>query len=492
MFKPQGADVWQANLTLAPHRYRRVRLHRDKAIAGTWERALQLALDTKGAGLPVKAEGLRGIPRKVLEGLELVNRLAGSRAATWEQLAAAYVKEIETAGRSELYVTSVTRRLLRVAKGCAWRTPADVTRQAWQRYAQARREAGRSPVTVNTELDAVKSFMKWLIMNEFIDKNPLQTCQPVAVGEKRRRRRAFTDDEVSRLLAVAGAQELLLRVAFGSGLRYKELKALEWRDVHTDGRPCLQLRAEATKARRADLLPLTPDLAARLVDARPAEAMPTDNVFTDLGGHKRWLAALDRAGIEYRDTEGRILGWHSTRVTFITNLGRANKPLKVVQSLARHRDPKLTMNVYSDVAAFDLWGAVGALPTYPVDGKVDGGGRCRPGSPSTEKRHGAIENAGVDGGDSGDGKKQTFKVDPAQTALATGTDGACAPVGALATIQGKRPSVPAVASCAAGNLNTAPAQTARIHSETEHFSPVALSEMHSGTSLSVGAKKQRA
>ena len=74
-------------------------------------------------------------------------------------------------------------------------------------------------------------------------------------------------------------------------------------------------------------------------------------------------ADLRRRGIEPIDDQGRVVDTHSLRHGYISALARAGVPIKVAQTLARHSDPKLTMNVYSHLTAFDLHGAIAdALP----------------------------------------------------------------------------------------------------------------------------------
>ena len=67
---------------------------------------------------------------------------------------------------------------------------------------------------------------------------------------------------------------LAYRLILATGLRRDELKQLRWGDVKLNApMPCIQLRAETTKAKRADVLPLRAmiwrDATERRV-ARPA------------------------------------------------------------------------------------------------------------------------------------------------------------------------------------------------------------------------------
>ncbi len=47
------------------------------------------------------------------------------------------------------------------------------------------------------------------------------------------------------------------------------------------------------------------------------------------------------------DSEGRVVDFHALRATYITMLVKGGATVKQAQDLARHSDPKLTMNVYT-------------------------------------------------------------------------------------------------------------------------------------------------
>ena len=104
------------------------------------------------------------------------------------------------------------------------------------------------------------------------------TIERTTTAEAGRRR-----GRLVHLLAVAGPRELFYRTALGTGLRRLELGRLTWGDLVLDEhRPHVALRTEATKSRRADIIPLSPALADRLRSARPAVFRPTDPVFVTI------------------------------------------------------------------------------------------------------------------------------------------------------------------------------------------------------------------
>ena len=123
-------------------------------------------------------------------------------------------------------------------------------------------------------ISCMKGFCRWCTDAKRLDENPCEHVKRVdQTGDRRRVRRALWYEECVRLLAVAGPRELIYRLALGTGLRKREIRRLQWRDLQIEDsdRPCIALRPEATKSKRADTLPLSSDLAARLRAARPAD-----------------------------------------------------------------------------------------------------------------------------------------------------------------------------------------------------------------------------
>ena len=76
--------------------------------------------------------------------------------------------------------------------------------------------------------------------------------------------------------------------------------------------------------------------------------------------HHTVKADLVAAGLDGEDDQGRIVDFHSLRVTFITRLSAAGVHPRTAQALARHSKLELTMRTYTDVRLLDLRGAVEA------------------------------------------------------------------------------------------------------------------------------------
>src|SRR3954454_8578398 len=101
--------------------------------------------------------------------------------------------------------------------------------------------------------------------------NPVADVAMVeTVGQLRRERWALRENELIALLRVVKPRHTLAyRIILATGLRRDELRQLRWGDVKRNApMPFIQLRAETTKAKRADVLPVRADLAKLLTQSR--------------------------------------------------------------------------------------------------------------------------------------------------------------------------------------------------------------------------------
>ena len=69
--------------------------------------------------------------------------------------------------------------------------------------------------------------------------------------------------------------------------------------------------------------------------------------------------------LKYCDSSGRYADFHSCRHLFITSLERAGISPKMAQTLARHSDIRLTLNVYTHIELHDQTAAIESLPAPP-------------------------------------------------------------------------------------------------------------------------------
>jgi integrase len=96
---------------------------------------------------------------------------------------------------------------------------------------------------------------------------------------------------------------------------------------------------------------------------------PTAKLFARVPAADTLQQDLSRASLARQDEQGRWLDFHSLRYTFCTLLAR-HLPIQKVRLLMRHRDIRMTCNLYMDLGLDDLAEEVWTLP--PVE-KIAGG-----------------------------------------------------------------------------------------------------------------------
>ncbi len=275
-----------------------------------------------------------------------------------------------------VYRDNNKRLLIKVAEGCGWGTLSSVRREkveAWLRDIKVngvigtdgtRKAKPPSDRTVDQYADTAKRFLAWCVAQGLLGENPLGGLKKIRRPTKTRKRRSLSEDELKRLLSVAGPRASIYKLAALTGLRKDELRQLRRSDCRLDvPKPFVQLRAEANKARREDRIPLHP-AAVRTLRILLETAGEGTDVFAMMPRPATFRRDLTRAKIPYYDGEGRQADFHSLRYTFCTLLARANVPIRTAMELMRHKDPRLTLQIYTDAGQLDTDEAVYRLPNF--------------------------------------------------------------------------------------------------------------------------------
>jgi len=277
-----------------------------------------------------------------------------------------FVNDLTALGRSKKYLYHIRARCTSILAACRWKYPGDISRDTFVTW---RATLSKSPKTINEYLNALNAMLNWMEKQGRIPTNPIHGVPFADTRGKKQLKRAFSDEEFSKLLNVAGAQRTLYMTAAYTGLRLGELRTLVWADLHLDhARPHLALRALTAKNRRAALIPVHPSLLTEIRKLKPAGARESDLVFA--GCHhataaRRIIKDIAAAGLVRVDSLGRKLCFHSLRYTFATKLAQQGVAMRTAQELLRHSDPRLTANIYTDVTCLPTFDAVYAMGWTP-------------------------------------------------------------------------------------------------------------------------------
>jgi len=287
----------------------------------------------------------------------------GAQRAMKEHLAD-WIADEKRRGRVRRYWHLVELRINKLIAACSWSRPRDVSADSFTRW---RSGATGSAKTLNDYLDAAMAVLNWMKRNGRIASNPLEVVGKVETrGKAKVQRRAFTDDEMKRLLDVAGKRRIVYLLAVHTGLRRRELFLLRWSDVVLDTpRPFLRVRAATTKNKRDAVIRLVDEAAEELRRLRPESVNGSARVLRGLMPLMRTFKAdLAAADIPFTDGQGRRADFHALRVTLATNLSRGGVSPRVAMEIMRHSDIKLTMKNYTDVSALPLVEAMDHLPRF--------------------------------------------------------------------------------------------------------------------------------
>jgi len=326
---------------------------------------------------------------------------------------------LKAKSNTEKHVNQTCTRVEAVIDGCGFLRWRDIKAAKIRDWLAEQRSSGEMGIkTSNHYLSAFKEFCTWLVRDGHTPSNPIAYLQALnAQTDVRRQRRALSAEEFSALVSAAlsgpsiqsvtGPDRAMLYVlAAWTGYRRQELASLTRSSFKLNTTPPkVTVTAAYSKRRRLDVIPLHPEVATRVKNwlAAKKELAANQPVF-DLrapGGELRrtslmmkldlerarqaWIdeAKKDRKErkrreetdyLQYQDENGLYADFHANRHTFISNLAKSGVSPKVAQTMARHSDINLTMNVYSHVKMEEQEAAIAVLPAPPA---IDGNGKSK-------------------------------------------------------------------------------------------------------------------
>jgi integrase len=347
VFKPSGARLYSGRYRLDGERkISTVRLHvSDKQVAKAKLRALIVERERQAAGL-----------------LPSASELKSSTAAISEHLDAFLGYKSRT--RDARYLYELKNRVLVLVRECGWKIARDITPESFELWRQNRKGCAK---TLNEYLISIRALMNWMVTVRRIAENPLLIVERYPSDGLVRPRRALNDDEAHRLLDVAKERRTLYHTALQTGSRRGELTQLEVRDLDLHSIPAkITFRGSTTKNGKTEPVPLRDDLATELRAFINGRALnQSDKIFASvIPTMNRFRADLKAAGIAFINADGARADFHALRHTFCTNLQRSGVGQRVLMSVMRHGDRRLSDHVYTDSKLLPVAAAVEALPSF--------------------------------------------------------------------------------------------------------------------------------
>ena len=278
----------------------------------------------------------------------------------------AWLADLRRQGRSDAYVYNMALLTRKLVRECRWSTLGSIRSDALTKWMASSAQSHLSGRSLNQYLDSARAFINWCCSHNppWLPGNPLLGVEEADESKKRREKRALTLDELAKLKKVSGKRWVIYLTAALTGLRRSELRRLQWGDMHLDAaHPYIHLRAEATKAKRADVVPINPELLEALRAYRPAAALSSDAVFPIVPKYATFRKDVEtRAGIPWRDGQGRLASFHALRKSFGTYSALANVPLRVAMDLMRMTEADMLTDIYTDAKLLNTSAAAARLP----------------------------------------------------------------------------------------------------------------------------------
>jgi len=351
-------------------------------VAATIEDLLAAKGSSQGINTDLRRriEALPKTMRMELAKWGLLDQKANTATKPLSELITAFEAHLKAKERSRSHISKTIHDLHTICEACRFVFFSDIDGGRLESYLRQRREAGNSFRRSNLYLTAMKMFCNWLVRERVVTDNPVFHIRPLNVKQDRRRvRRALEVDEVRRLLATTAQsaerygltgpeRALVYKLAIETGLRRGELSKITVGAFHFDTFT-VEIDATISKNKRSATLPVRPDTAhelrayfqGKLPTAKAFKGMPWDTA-------NMLRAELEEAGIDYRDNQGRVFDFHALRGQCGTLLAQAGVHPKTAQTILRHSDVNLTMNIYSHVLRGAESQAVAALPDLSIGG----------------------------------------------------------------------------------------------------------------------------
>ena len=275
-----------------------------------------------------------------------------------------FLCDLKTKGRTKKHVDDNRSRISRLLDECGWKVLADIDADSFIKWRKDNHGV-LAAKTLNEYLASMVGLLNWMEKVDRISTNPLRRVERVdGRGKLKRERRAYTEDELTRLIEVSGSRGIVYLFAACTGLRRGEIEQLTWGDVHLNNKaPFVLARASTTKNKKDECVSLAPELVEKLMTLMPGERLSSDPVFQEgVPTIKKLKKDLEQANIQYCDDKGRYADFHALRHTCATLMLKNGIPAAFAKKHMRHSDLKLTTNRYSDDTQFEMHEALRRLP----------------------------------------------------------------------------------------------------------------------------------
>lgn len=252
---------------------------------------------------------------------------------------------------------------------------SEITVQVMEQWRTKKLQGGLQPATINRAVAALRGVLSRAVEWNIIQEHPFSNLKSLPVDNTPNVRYLTPNEEIRLLTALERRDEELkeargrgnqhrqtrgytllpnldlctfadrltpmVMLSLKTGMRQGELFELTWSDIDFSNH-VITIRAEVSKSRRTNHIPLSPTAITVLEAWREQAPQPNGRVFpSDEGGrlnnvHRSWYSLLKKAEIaNFR--------WHDMRHHFASTLVMKGVPLNTVRELCGHSDITTTL-----------------------------------------------------------------------------------------------------------------------------------------------------
>lgn len=207
-----------------------------------------------------------------------------------------------------------------------------------------------SPKTISRHLSSLRSFYKFLVFNDIIDKNPLEDISNPKIPKKTVK---YLDENSLTYLLNLMEQDyeirnhyLILEILYSTGLRVSELCNLKKSNIDFDNN-FIRILGKGNKVR---IIPITEKLKCIFLELVEKNNSQDDYLFKTKNGGKLYPKYIERIVKKYLSDiseDGKVYP-HLIRHTFATHLLKRGADIRSIKELLGHESLETT-TVYAHV-----------------------------------------------------------------------------------------------------------------------------------------------
>lgn len=219
---------------------------------------------------------------------------------------------------------------------------SEITPSIIEEFKMERLNQNKKKKTVNNDLSAVRRFLNLAVKRGYLEVNPFQKVEMLKLTDKKMPR-FLTKEELNKIYEMLrGEDRDIVRVLANTGMRWGELRHLEWKDIDMENKQ-IKIREKilhtggkwTPKTGENRIIPMNEVVYSILAKKQKTEGF----VFTSDKGNmlhmnhvrERLQTACEKLGIEN-------VALHTLRHTFISHLIMAGVDIPTVMKISGHRD----------------------------------------------------------------------------------------------------------------------------------------------------------